>query len=950
MEIRAVTERGAGQRKSVAIGRAAEGLPNVPPIAGTQTRWLASRIVSVAGLVAMGFLMALPSPALETTLGPVETVPAERALQALRRAWLEEIEELTAINRALAVADDTYEFVARPNLPYVYDHYDRKRLAADRIDTVLIVNRKGKPLFWRRVSNGSNRGFPDAEAFLAELPALTSLGATGVRSLAGAARLARGPALVVALPIYPADGSGEARGWLITARALDDAEQQVFERKAHVAADVLDPDASALPAGSEAALKTPLEPVTRVDGAHIRGFMSVPDLAGRPFRVFSVALPRPVAAAQSPSVSSIRQGLWFALAAIIAAIVCIAGARSVLLRRRDRAAIRAAVNASPAAAVAAASTGLAAATARAAAVSVSRRVTVSATSEPSDKEKREFEVTLDYRPGAPALVPDFIAARPAAAAAPASNGLSTADACAAATAGPVTVNATPETSDREVPELDVTFDYRTNEQAAVPDFIAAIRTAATAPAPKGLPTAEACAAVATPPGTVSATAKPSDRDESELELRFDSHPSEPAAVPYDIAATPAATTVAAPNDFPTAEASAVAAVAPVAVSATAAPSDKDEPEIESAFNSRPSEPAAVPVDTAESPAAAAAVPAAVGLVVVKARAPETARHAAAVAPVNTDRRQESEVEVTFDFRPCEPPAALGAIAEGPAEARDQLLARLTQRGAVIRYQPQINLRTGRIAGVEALLCVPESAAYRPAPGVVAELEAAGLGYPLLEWRLQEACSARNYWRRQIGDDFPVSIPVSTVMLEDPAIPALVRKILADNELSSRYLELEVPEAAIGEGASALRTLAAVREGGLLVAIDGYDGSQSNFRSLTIMQIAKFRVDPSLVLHAGAGAPDEVLFGGIVGAARGLGIVVCATGVDSPDLAAAAERHGCTLAQGASLGPLVDGEQFLTLVRGSDVDTVTLPPLQLDRDPPKSVGSSSWPRVTSGRRT
>ena len=96
--------------------------------------------------------------------------------------------------------------------------------------------------------------------------------------------------------------------------------------------------------------------------------------------------------------------------------------------------------------------------------------------------------------------------------------------------------------------------------------------------------------------------------------------------------------------------------------------------------------------------------------------------------------------------------------------------------------------------------------------------------------------------------------------------------------------------------------------------------------------------------------DEVLFDGIVGAARGLGIVVCATGVDSPDLAAAAERHGCSLAQGAALGPLVDGEQFLTLVRGGDVDTVTLPPLQLDRDPAQSVSSSSWPRVTSGRRT
>jgi EAL domain-containing protein (putative c-di-GMP-specific phosphodiesterase class I)/sensor domain CHASE-containing protein len=930
MEIRAVKEQRAGHRKLVAIGLAAERLPKVSPIAGNYRRELASRFVSVAGLVAVALFMAFPSPARETTLGPVETVPAERALQALRRAWLEEIEELTAINRALAVADDTYEFVARPNLPYVYDHYDRKRLAADRIDTVLIVNRKGKPLFWRRVNNVGNRGFPDAEAFLAELPALPPLGANGVQSLAGAARLARGPALVVALPIYPANGSGEARGWLITARALDDAERQVLERRAHVSADVLDPEASALPADFQAALKTPLEPVTHVDGTQIRGFMSVPDLSGRPFRVFRVVLPRPVADAQPAAVPSVRQGVWLALAAIIAVIVCITGARLLLRRRRDRVAVRAPVNAPPTAAVATAPAGPATAAARAAVTS--RRVSVNATTVPNDREKRELEVTFDYRPGDPAAVPYFIAARPAAAAAPVPDGLFTAEARAAVTSVPVAVNAPPEPTDREVLEHEVTFDYRPSEQAAVPEFIAATRAATTAPAPNDRTTAESCAAVVTPPVTVNAAAEPSDREEPELELTFDSRAGEPAAVPCDIPGTAAAAMAAAPKGLPTEEAGAAAATSPVAVGATAESSHREELQLE--LDSRPSEPAAVPVDTAESPAAAA-VAAPVDL---------------AVAPAKSDSRKESEVEVTFDFRPSEPPAALGAIAEVPAAARDQLLARLAQRGAVIRYQPQINLRTGRVAGVEALLCVPESAAYRPAPDFVAELEAAGLGYPLLEWRLQEACSGRGYWRRHIGDDFPVSIPMSTVMLEEPAIPALVRRILADKELSSRFLELEVPEAALGEGAAILRTLAAVHEGGVLVAIDGYDGSQSNFRSLTFMPIAKLRVDPNLVVRAGAGTPDEVLFDGIVGAARGLGIVVCATGVDSPDLAAAAERHGCSLAQGAALGPLVDGEQFLTLVRGGDVDTVTLPPLQLDRDPTQSVSSSSWPRVTSGRRT
>jgi sensor domain CHASE-containing protein len=104
---------------------------------------VASQPASVAGLVLVGLLVMWPHAGLAQKPLPtgVDSMPAERALQALRRAWVDEINELTSTTRSLALSDDTYDFVARPNLPYVYDHYDRKRLARDRIDTVLIINR-----------------------------------------------------------------------------------------------------------------------------------------------------------------------------------------------------------------------------------------------------------------------------------------------------------------------------------------------------------------------------------------------------------------------------------------------------------------------------------------------------------------------------------------------------------------------------------------------------------------------------------------------------------------------------------------------------------------------------------------------------------------------------------------------------------------------------------------
>jgi sensor domain CHASE-containing protein len=271
---------------------------------------------------------------------PVDTLPAVDALQALRRAWFDELDELTATVRAIAVANDSYEFVAYPNIPYVITRFARERLAATHLDTVLIIDRMRKPLFWRRLSKSGNRGFADAEAFLGELPALPPPGDPGVPGLVGAAQFASGPALVVAMPIYAASSRGKARGWLIAARVLDVSQWQRYEERAHLAAGVLDPVARASPGDIEAGLKEPLAPVVHADASHIRGLIVVPDLQGHVFRVFSVQVARPTAVVASPvPAPAHRQGLWFTVAAIIVAVNGIAGSFILVLRRRARASV-----------------------------------------------------------------------------------------------------------------------------------------------------------------------------------------------------------------------------------------------------------------------------------------------------------------------------------------------------------------------------------------------------------------------------------------------------------------------------------------------------------------------------------------------------------------------------------------------------------------------------------
>ena len=290
-------------------------------------------------------------------------------------------------------------------------------------------------------------------------------------------------------------------------------------------------------------------------------------------------------------------------------------------------------------------------------------------------------------------------------------------------------------------------------------------------------------------------------------------------------------------------------------------------------------------------------------------------------------RREIEATHSASSKVALAPASLGFAAP---QVADSLQMRMAASNAVYRYQPQIDLQTGRVAGVEAVLCVPALPEYRPAIEFVSDIEAAGLGLALVERRLQEACRVQRTCLQKVGHDFAIGVPVSKRMLADAALLPLVQRILAENELAPSMLELEVEETALGACAAALRTLAKVHEAGISIAIDGFNASHSNLRLLTILPISKLRIDPWLLLRMRDRVPEALLFDGIlVLPARSLGIVGCATGVATPELLAALLKHGRPLAQGAAVGSPLTGPDFLELLRRSNDETKTLPPLILD---------------------
>jgi EAL domain-containing protein (putative c-di-GMP-specific phosphodiesterase class I) len=301
------------------------------------------------------------------------------------------------------------------------------------------------------------------------------------------------------------------------------------------------------------------------------------------------------------------------------------------------------------------------------------------------------------------------------------------------------------------------------------------------------------------------------------------------------------------------------------------------------------------------------------------------------SPQNGKGRRPSEAASSGSSDLAVTPAGAGF---NSAQPRDPLRARLAASHAVFRFQPQIDLQTGRVGGVESLLGVPMLQEFRPAIELVAEIEAAGLGLALVECRLHDACREQRAWLSTIGHEFPIGVPVSQRALVHAAFLPLVQRILAENGLAPSFLELQVEEAALGSSAAVLRSFTKIRDAGISIAIDGFNAAHSNLRLLSILPISKLRVHPYLLLRVDDRLSETLLFDGIIGAARGLGILVCVTGVTSPELLSTVLRHGRPLAQGAALGPALAAEEFLELLRGSNADTAILRPLGFSDERPQ----------------
>jgi diguanylate cyclase (GGDEF)-like protein len=233
------------------------------------------------------------------------------------------------------------------------------------------------------------------------------------------------------------------------------------------------------------------------------------------------------------------------------------------------------------------------------------------------------------------------------------------------------------------------------------------------------------------------------------------------------------------------------------------------------------------------------------------------------------------------------------------------------------YQPQIEIRTGRIVGIEALIRWNHPTLGLLGPGqFISIAEEAGLIMAIWEWVLVAALIQHNEWLAQGLPAITIAVNLSSVQFSDPALAEHVEEIARVVGVPLDYLELEVTESMLlVDSDSAHRTLESLRAMGVKIAIDDFGTGYSSLSYLRRLPLDKLKLDQSFIRDAG-NERDMAITRAIISMAQSLNLAVVAEGVETQAQVDLLLSLGCTMVQGFLLGRPMPAAATAQLLRES----------------------------------
>jgi EAL domain-containing protein (putative c-di-GMP-specific phosphodiesterase class I) len=243
---------------------------------------------------------------------------------------------------------------------------------------------------------------------------------------------------------------------------------------------------------------------------------------------------------------------------------------------------------------------------------------------------------------------------------------------------------------------------------------------------------------------------------------------------------------------------------------------------------------------------------------------------------------------------------MGAAALRRLELETNLRHAIERDEFELHYQPTIDLATGRIASMEALIRWRHGErGLVPPLEFIPLAEETGLVVPIGLWVLKEACRQFAIWHERLGDKAPaISVNLSARQLMHDGIVADVAEALRIYDIAPEALTLEITETFAVEDAEANRsTLIRLKGLGVRLAIDDFGSGYSSLGYLRRLPVDVLKIDRGFIQALGNDPDDALIVSAVSDLAHNLGMVVVAEGIEDASLVEKVRALGCDLGQG-----------------------------------------------------
>ncbi|MDX1404452.1 MAG: EAL domain-containing protein [Woeseiaceae bacterium] len=268
-------------------------------------------------------------------------------------------------------------------------------------------------------------------------------------------------------------------------------------------------------------------------------------------------------------------------------------------------------------------------------------------------------------------------------------------------------------------------------------------------------------------------------------------------------------------------------------------------------------------------------------------------------------------------------AALNARLEQREELEVGLRHALVRDEFVLHYQPRIDVSSGRLIGLEALLRWQHPRFGLLPPGrFLSILESSGLIHSAGEWVINTACRQLATWQRQFElPDLSIAINLSPQQLKHGRLVKAVGKALKDTTIDPGCIELEIGDGDIVRQRSAeLATLQGLRAYGVRLSLDHFGTRDVSFSSLDTGVIDSFVLDQSLIQDVESNGSHQRIVRAAIAMARGLDIEVAAEGVETITQLEFLRSCNCDLAQGFLISRPIQAEKVSSILRSEIAGT------------------------------